>query len=138
MRCTCVVTGCENQETLYDFPQDIELRYKWLDFVRKTREGFAPGKSSSLCALHFTKDKFDTEQSEKLGAPVLKLTAIPSIYPKIYDISEDDDEATNATVKVENDEPVPEEDIREPPVEDERLNIPIKVIVWGISLFCFS
>ncbi|XP_078495356.1 THAP domain-containing protein 10-like [Ciona intestinalis] len=77
----------KNGISLFKFPKDPELRSKWIQQVRHTRDKWFPPPTSVLCSEHFETDCFDSVSSIKrsLGCPVqhkrvLLLTAVPIVF----------------------------------------------------------
>ncbi|XP_034031092.1 THAP domain-containing protein 10-like isoform X3 [Thalassophryne amazonica] len=95
----CVAAYCTNTRakgfSLYRFPQDKNLREKWVQQVRRTRSGptkgtlWRPTTYSFLCCAHFEDGCFDTVPALKKQfginvrlKKVLLEGAVPSIFPR--------------------------------------------------------
>ncbi|XP_048864613.1 THAP domain-containing protein 5-like isoform X1 [Brienomyrus brachyistius] len=86
----CAVKLCKNRGgvlskdnkkiSFYPFPLRDEARLqKWVDNMK--REQWTPSRHQYLCSDHFTEDSFDL----RWGIRYLKNTAVPTIFPFIYD-----------------------------------------------------
>ena len=82
--------GDDSHVTLHSFPQDAELREKWIRAI--PRKDFVPSTYSRLCSLHFQQCDFldartDSNKSRlknKSCTPLrrrLKPDAVPSVFP---------------------------------------------------------
>jgi len=82
--------GDDSHVTFHTFPQDAELREKWIRAI--PRKDFVPSTYSCLCSLHFQPWNFvdvrtDSNKSRlqnKSSTPLrrrLKPDAVPSIFP---------------------------------------------------------
>nr|XP_026695328.1 THAP domain-containing protein 2-like [Ciona intestinalis] len=87
----CVAGFCsnthENGISLFKFPKDPELRSKWIQQVRRTRDKWFPSPTSVLCSEHFEIDCFDTVPSIKrsLGCQVQhKRVLLPTAVPTVF------------------------------------------------------
>lgn len=94
----CVAGGpnlenCKNSTSMegismHLFPADVEIKKKWVDFVRRHRPNFEPTRYSALCSIHFEPSSFHqrfniSELGGKSSLPVkrrLERDVIPSIY----------------------------------------------------------
>ena len=60
----CVAYGCNNtclEEgiSVFHFPKNVDIRKKWIQQVKRTRDGWkGPTGSSVVCSKHFSKDCF--------------------------------------------------------------------------------
>ena len=69
----CVAAGCNSTYKdglhLYGFPKDPELRKKWADQVKRTRDKWGPTAHSYLRSKHFEDDCFQpySKLAESLG-----------------------------------------------------------------------
>ncbi|KAJ8416366.1 hypothetical protein AAFF_G00356540 [Aldrovandia affinis] len=86
----CAVKLCKNRGgipskdnkkiSFYPFPLRDEARLqKWVDNMK--REEWTPSRHQYLCSDHFTEDSFDL----RWGIRYLKHTAVPTIFPFIYE-----------------------------------------------------
>ncbi|XP_018585452.1 THAP domain-containing protein 5-like [Scleropages formosus] len=89
----CAVKLCKNRGgglskdnkkiSFYPFPLRDEARLrKWVDNME--RKEWSPSRHQYLCSEHFTEDSFDL----RWGIRYLKHTAVPTIFPFIYDTGE--------------------------------------------------
>ncbi|XP_036374269.1 THAP domain-containing protein 5-like [Megalops cyprinoides] len=89
----CAVKLCKNRGgipskdnkkiSFYPFPLRDEARLqKWVDNMK--REEWTPSRHQYLCSDHFTEDSFDV----RWGIRYLKHTAVPTIFPFLYDESD--------------------------------------------------
>ena len=89
----CVAAGCDTKSgmgySLHLFPQNEELRKKWIRAVKRQRSNWdGPSSSSHLCSKHFEDHCFITDgvrYREAMGVPTvkrLKPDAIPTIFPR--------------------------------------------------------
>ena len=95
----CVAAGCDTKSgmghSLHGFPQNEELRKKWIRAVKRQRSNWdGPSSSSQLCSKHFEDHCFVTEgvrYRESMGVPTLKRLkpgAVPTIFPRSIDYLE--------------------------------------------------
>ncbi|KAK2554591.1 THAP domain-containing protein 1 [Acropora cervicornis] len=67
----CVVYGCSNSKnkqkgiSIHKIPSDSDpraevrrRRQRWIKFVNQTRKHWTPGKTSSICSVHFKHEDF--------------------------------------------------------------------------------
>ena len=90
MLCSCVAHKCNTttEARLHFFPETQEIRDLWCKFVSVKIPEFEHTQYSLLCEKHFTTDAFEVKDSVDT-APVLKSSAIPSIYnPEKYPSNE--------------------------------------------------
>lgn len=93
MVCRCVAAGCSSESgkdgaSLFKFPKDENMRKKWADQVKRTREKWEPTKHSVLCRKHF--EDWCFEQDSKLYDSFglgkkqsrLKSDAVPTLFEK--------------------------------------------------------
>ena len=79
----CCIVGCRvnytggPKKSVFYFPQDEELKRKWIRFVN--RKDWIPSKHSVICVDHFA-DEFITIHNKK-SLLKLNISAVPSIYP---------------------------------------------------------
>ena len=87
----CVAAGCSSTCKgglhLYGSPKDPELRKKWADQVKQTRDKWEPTDHSYLCSKHFEGDCMlpaIQQASRILGVGkvrvLLKTGAIPTVF----------------------------------------------------------
>ena len=61
-------------------------RKRWVDFVLSKRKDWTPGKTSSLCSLHFREDDFnfrlDSDLKHSLGSDDIATCVFPTIHAK--------------------------------------------------------
>ena len=89
----CVAAGCSSTCKdglhLYGFPKDSELRKKWADQVKRTRDKWEPTDHSYQCSKHFEDDCFQpySKLAESLGVGkvrvLLKTGAIPTVFERL-------------------------------------------------------
>ena len=89
---SCVAAGC-NKTTrdgvhLFSFPKDLQLRKKWVDQVRRTRDKWEPTEHSRLCSCHFEESCFEVRsrlaETLDLGKTkvMLKRDAVPTLFDR--------------------------------------------------------
>lgn len=90
----CVAAGCsktyKDGVSLFLFPKDPQMRKKWADQVKRTRDKWdGPTDHSVLCSCHFEEHCFEAEMrlAESLGVEYkkksrLKSDAVPTIFPR--------------------------------------------------------
>ena len=87
----CVAAGCSSTNkdgfSLFGFPKDPDLRKKWADQVRRTRDKWVPTNYSHLCSKHFEEHCFEpySKVSASMGLKVRQLLrpgAVPTIFEK--------------------------------------------------------
>ena len=90
----CVAAGCSNTYksgvSLFLFPKDAQLRKKWTDQVKRTRDKWeGPSDYSVLCSAHFEEDCFEPEAkvAHSLGLVEkrkqrLKADAVPTLFER--------------------------------------------------------
>ena len=87
------VAMCDTQSSegysLHTFPQNRDLREKWIEAVKRQRKNWeGPSPSSLLCSKHFEPDCFVMEGSryrDEFGIPsktCLEPGAVPTIFHK--------------------------------------------------------
>ena len=63
-------------------------RKKWIDFVLSKRKNWVPGKTSSLCSVHFKEEDFqfrlDSKMKRSLKSDEIGICVYPSIHALIY------------------------------------------------------
>ena len=78
----CVAAGCSSThldgQHLYGFPKNPELRKKWADQVKRTRDKWEPTAYSYLCSKHFEDNSLGVGKVRAL----LKPGAIPTLFEK--------------------------------------------------------
>ena len=91
----CIAAGCSNTYkdgvSLFLFPKDPQMRKKWADQVKRTRDKWdGPTDHSVLCSCHFEVQCFEAEMklAESLGVeskkkPRLKPDAVPTIFQRL-------------------------------------------------------
>ncbi|XP_061108559.1 THAP domain-containing protein 5-like [Conger conger] len=100
----CAVKLCKNRGgipskdnkkiSFYPFPLRDEARLqKWVDNMK--REEWTPSRHQYLCSDHFTEDSFDL----RWGIRYLKHTAVPTIFPFIYEGEATQDEENKLRCK---------------------------------------
>ena len=95
----CAAPGCKTGYgnivpegvSLHSFPQDQELRKKWINAIK--RKDYTPGASAKICSLHFPDSDFIQEHTDsnvtrkrKYGQRIrkkLKESVVPSIFPNL-------------------------------------------------------
>ena len=96
-RLSCVAPNCDTglasverarigkKPSLHRFPADVSRKTEWL---RAIPQCITLRDSSRLCSLHFTRDCYRSEKTDQreerggeLHKDLLKLTAVPSIWP---------------------------------------------------------
>ena len=59
-------------------------RKKWIDFVLSKRKNWVPGKTSSLCSVHFKEEDFqfrlDSKMKRSLKSDEIGICVYPSIH----------------------------------------------------------
>ena len=59
-------------------------RKRWIDFVLARRKNWQPGKTSSLCSVHFKEDdfqfRFDSKMKRSLKKDEIGICVFPSIH----------------------------------------------------------
>ena len=59
-------------------------RKRWIDFVLERRKNWEPGKTSSLCSVHFKEDdfqfRFDSKMKRSLKTDEIGICVFPSIH----------------------------------------------------------
>ena len=81
--------GCSNSHkdgvSLFKFPSNKTLRYKWIQQVRRTRDKWTPSVHSVLCSNHFTPDCFESSPSAYgiTKRVSIKAAAIPTIFKRV-------------------------------------------------------
>ncbi|KAF6201263.1 hypothetical protein GE061_005710 [Apolygus lucorum] len=79
---TCAAYGCNvkdlkgNTISFHKFPQDPELRRKWV--IATKRKNFNPGSGTRICSKHFEKDAYQIRPGASF--PLLNPEAVPSIF----------------------------------------------------------
>ena len=86
----CVIEGCDSlpvprKVSLLKFPDDLDLKRRWIAFVNKTtqRNWSECSSSSRICSKHFLQSDFINYQKFAMGYTrylILKKNAFPSIY----------------------------------------------------------
>ncbi|XP_045465513.1 peroxynitrite isomerase THAP4-like [Harmonia axyridis] len=81
---TCCAFGCSNDHKkgsnihFFRFPfKNPELLNKWISAVK--RENWEPKAHSRICSVHFTESDYQIRPGA--GYPLLKITAVPSLFP---------------------------------------------------------
>ena len=85
----CVAFGCKNtckdNVSVFRFPTNQDLRVKWIQQVRRTKDGWSgPTENSVICSCHFSEDSFEPSPL-KFGIKkrvALKKEAIPTIFKR--------------------------------------------------------
>ena len=108
----CVAGGpnlenCKNSTSMegismHLFPADVEIKKKWVDFVRTHRPNFEPTWYSTLCSIHFEPSSFHqrfniSELGGESSLPA-KRRVERDVIPSIYAANESPLEAQKGTV----------------------------------------
>ena len=90
----CVAAGCSNTYrdgvSLFLFPKDPQMRKKWADQVKRTRNKWdGPTDHSVLCSCHFEEHCFEADMklAQSFGVegkkkPRLKPDAVPTLFQR--------------------------------------------------------